>query len=110
MQAARKAKVPSERSRLSRKCSDLLALGERLKANTTIALAASRPPIPESTRPLTTQEKTIIIKASKLHGNVFPPWETAPGPDSFTQAGPDGDFYLYVLCKRPLSPPYVLKC
>ncbi|KAM7196007.1 calpain-like protease [Naviculisporaceae sp. PSN 640] len=90
MQAARKAKTPSERSRLSRKCSDLLALGERLKANTTVASAASRPPVPESTRPLTIQEKTIIVKASKLHGNIFPPWETAPGPETFTQAGSDG--------------------
>ncbi|KAM7205093.1 hypothetical protein V8F33_001334 [Rhypophila sp. PSN 637] len=96
MQAALKAKVPTERARLRRKCSDLLALGERLKANSIVASAASRPPIPESTRPLTVQEKTIIIKSSRLHGNVFPPWETAPAPDTFTQAGPEGDVFVYV--------------
>ncbi|KAK4210963.1 calpain-like protease [Rhypophila decipiens] len=94
MQAALKANVATERSRLRRKCSDLLALGERLKANSTVASAASRPPVPESTRPLTIQEKTIIIKSSRLHGSVFPPWETAPAPDTFTQAGPEGDVFV----------------
>lgn len=95
MQAARKAATATERGRLSRKCKDVIALGERLKANAKAAAATSRPPVPESTRPLTTVEKTIVLRASRLHGNVFPPWETAPGPATFSDAGDDGAAYMY---------------
>ncbi|KAK1835070.1 hypothetical protein QBC39DRAFT_419504 [Podospora conica] len=91
MQAARKAATPAERSRLNRKCSHLIALGERLKANAKAAAAGSRPLVPESTRPLTTAEKTIILRASRLHGNIFPPWESAPDPSVFSAPAPDAD-------------------
>ncbi|KAK3322281.1 hypothetical protein B0H66DRAFT_601746 [Apodospora peruviana] len=93
MQAARKATTASERARLSRKCSDVLALGERLKANATAASAASRPAVPESTRPLTTSEKAIILRSSRLHGNLFPPWSAAPEPSYFTKMGAEGEPY-----------------
>ena len=95
MQAAQRATTPAERLRLTRKCSEILALGERLKANAKAAAAASRAPVPESTRPLTTSEKAIILRASRLHGNVFPPWDSAPDPAAF-DAGPDGAAYLCV--------------
>ncbi|KAL2181564.1 uncharacterized protein P884DRAFT_326248 [Thermothelomyces heterothallicus CBS 202.75] len=85
MQAAGKASYPADRKRFRRKCAELIALGERLKANTQQAAGdTSRAPVPESTRPLTTAEKTILLRASRLHGNVFPPWESAPGPDVFS--------------------------
>ncbi|KAK0623360.1 hypothetical protein B0T14DRAFT_174333 [Immersiella caudata] len=93
MQAAQRATTTAERVRLTRKCSEILALGERLKANAKAAAAASRPPVPESTRPLTTSEKTIILRASRLHGNVFPPWDSAPDPAAF-DAGPNGAAYV----------------
>lgn len=96
MQAAGKAKTPADRSRLRRKFAELAGLGERLKANAEAAAAASRPPLPESTRTLTTAEKTIILKASRLHGNVFPPWESAPGPESFSETGSPGGTYMCV--------------
>jgi hypothetical protein len=86
MQAAGKAKTPEDRKRLKRKCVELIGLGERLKANAKGTDTASRPPVPESTRPLTTAEKTILLKASRLHGNVFPPWESAPGSENFSLA------------------------
>lgn len=86
MQAAGKARAPEDRKRFTRKCADLIALGERLKANAKSASSASRPPVPESTRPLTTAEKTAVLEASRLHGNVFPPWERAPAPESFSDA------------------------
>lgn len=82
MQAAAKAKTPEDRSRLRRKCAELIARGERLKAANTPA----RPPVPVSTRSLTTAEKTILLKASRLHGSVFLPWESAPGPEAFSDA------------------------
>jgi hypothetical protein len=96
MQAAVKAKTPAERSRLKRKCAELIALGERLKANAKAAAAASRPPVPESTRTLTTSEKTILLKASHLHGNVFPPWDSAKAPGSSEDTGATGDAYMCV--------------
>ena len=91
MQAARKASTPAERSRLNRKCSDVIVLAERLKANAKAAAAGSRPLVPESTRPLTTAEKTIILRASRLHGNIFPPWESAPDPSVFSGPAPNQD-------------------
>ncbi|KAK0711287.1 hypothetical protein B0H67DRAFT_283395 [Lasiosphaeris hirsuta] len=94
MQAARKAPTAAERARLSRKCSDVIALGERLKANTKAASAASRPPVPESTRPLTTSEKAIVLRSSRLHGNIFPPWESAPDPKVFSDTGIDEGAYI----------------
>lgn len=91
MQAARKASTPAERSRLNRKCSDLIVLAERLKANAKAAAAGSRPLVPESTRPLTTAEKTIVLRASRLHGNIFPPWESAPDASVFSGPAPSPD-------------------
>jgi hypothetical protein len=103
MQAAQRATTPAERARLGRKCSEVLALGERLKANAKAAAVASRSRAPESTRPLTTAEKTIILRASRLHGNVFPPWESAPDPTVFDTA-PDGAAYVCVgTIAKPVS-------
>jgi calpain-7 len=89
MQAAKTAKTPAERVRLGRRCGEVIALGERLKAN-------AGPPVPESTRPLTTSEKAIIWRASRLHGSLFPPWESAPDPAVFTDTGPGGTAYVCV--------------
>ena len=75
MRAAEKAANPKDRSRLRRKFDDLAALGERLKANAKSAATSARQPVPESTRTLTVAEKTLILKSSKLHGNIFPPWK-----------------------------------
>lgn len=101
MQAAGKAETPEDRKRFRRKCANLIALGERLKTTTKGPAAASRTlpvslPVPESSRPLTTAEKTIVLKASRLHGSVFPPWEAAPAPESFTAAASPGGAYVCV--------------
>lgn len=103
MQAARNASTAAERARLSRRCNDVIALGERIKANQRAAVASSRPPVPESTRPLSTLEKTIILRASRLHGNIFPPWESPPDPTVFSDLGPGGDAYVCVSCANPIS-------
>lgn len=93
MQAAGKAKTPADRTRLRRKFAELVGLGERIKANAKAAAAASRPPVPESTRALTTAEKTIVLKASRLHGNVFPPWDSPPSQELFSEtSSPDGSY------------------
>jgi hypothetical protein len=93
MKAAATAEAPADRKRLRRKCADLIAFGERIKAGGTKAPdGPSRPAVPESTRPLTTTEKTIVLRASRLHGNVFPPWEAAPGSAAFADAGGQGAY------------------
>lgn len=114
MQATSRAKTPAERSRLRLKVTELLDLGERLKANARLAAATSRPPVPESTRTLTTPEKTVILKASRLHGSVFPPWGPAPGPETFRQADGPGGAYMCVqdtTCGQPANgAPVMLTC
>lgn len=97
MRAAEKAANPKDRNRLQRKCSDLIALGERLKANAKFAATSARPPVPESTRTLTIAEKTLILKSSKLHGNIFPPWEKIPDPDEFAASKAADGSYTYVI-------------
>lgn len=81
MQAAQKAKTKEDRARLGRKCKELLTLAERLK----LVAANPDPPGPRSTRELTTAEKTIILRASRIHGKLFPPWDHPPEPDAFTK-------------------------
>lgn len=39
---------------------------------------------PVSNRQATTYERKLILKASKLHGFVFPPWERNPGMGEFS--------------------------
>ncbi|OIW33731.1 cysteine proteinase [Coniochaeta ligniaria NRRL 30616] len=89
MQAAQKAKAKDDRARLSRKCNELLTLAERLK----LVAANPDPPGPRSTRELTTAEKSIILRASRIHGKLFPPWDLPPGPDTFAKKD---DEELYV--------------
>ncbi|KAK3938509.1 calpain-like protease [Diplogelasinospora grovesii] len=97
MQAARKSTNASERDRLSRKCKELIALGERLKENAKAASAASQPPVPESTRPLATAEKVIVLGSSRLRGNVFPPWDAVPDANTFAGEGVHSDPSVFSL-------------
>lgn len=117
MKAAREAPTAAGKSRLKRKCQDLIALAETLKtlrlspaatpvpgpvsagakttATTTVTRAAngpsssssssqaSKPKGTRQTRTLPTSEKTILLRSSKLHGNVFPPWDHDPDPAAF---------------------------
>ncbi|KAL2124403.1 hypothetical protein VTJ04DRAFT_768 [Mycothermus thermophilus] len=89
MQAISTAKTPEDRKRLRRKFEELVELGQRLKARIKGQTPLRR--VPESTRDLTTAEKIIIYKASRLHGHVFPPWDSAPSPEDFLDSG-DGPY------------------
>ncbi|KAK3366345.1 hypothetical protein B0H63DRAFT_490759, partial [Podospora didyma] len=75
-------------------CSDLIALGERLKANAKAASATSRPSVPEPTRTLPAAEKSILLRSSRLHGSIFPPWDSAPDPSTLLDRRPDSDTYV----------------
>ena len=47
---------------------------------------------PTSTRALSKKEQIIVLKGSKLHGYVFPPWRD-PFPDDFDLK--DGEPFMY---------------
>lgn len=97
MKAVKDAPTAAEKSRLKRKCQELIALAETLKkpASAASASASSSAPAPASFRPppkprgprqarqLPTNEKTILLRSSWLHGSVFPPWDADPDPAVF---------------------------
>lgn len=118
MKAVKEAPTTAAKSRLKRKCHDLIALAETLKtlkltptpapapapaaalsaaastptptpSGSTAASSSSssskapKPKGPRQTRSLPTNEKTILLRSSKLHGNVFPPWDNDPDPAGF---------------------------
>lgn len=93
MKAVREAPTAAEKSRLKRKCQDLIALAETLKKPTGATAAVAAPPAsskpapkprgPRQTRQLPTSEKTILLRSSRLHGSVFPPWDADPDPAIF---------------------------
>lgn len=100
MNAVPEAKSAAERSRLRRKFRELMAYGERLKAATapvessmsslSISGVASRPTQvrvnhdPSPSRELPKKEQIIILRSSRLHGSVFPPWDTEPAHEFFS--------------------------
>ncbi|CAK7234295.1 cysteine protease [Sporothrix eucalyptigena] len=141
MKAVQEATTPADRSRLRKKCVELMAYGESLKTAETATVengmsslsletkpespkATVQPPLPltaaapaavatptkspaslapiskapgrrapVSIRELPKREQIIILKASKLHGSVFPPWDTTPGEDAFTLASSSNTLY-----------------
>ncbi|RKU47891.1 cysteine protease [Coniochaeta pulveracea] len=88
MEAAQKARTKKDRSILTRKCNELITLAERYK----LAAANPDPPGPKSTRKLSTAEKVILLRSSKLHGSTFLPWEGPPAAETFAK-GPDGELF-----------------
>lgn len=90
MKAASAARDPSERARLKQKIKDLISQAERLKkaarAVDSVSEIEKRLKLPRIVRQLPTSEKNIILRGSKLHGNIFPPWESDPDPDDFSGA------------------------
>lgn len=90
MEALKESSSAAERSRLSRKCQELLARAERLKMPTAGASALKEP---RQARQLSSSEKVILLRASRLQGKVFPPWESSPGADIFCRASPDEPLY-----------------
>ncbi|PNY24194.1 Calpain-like protease palB/cpr-8 [Tolypocladium capitatum] len=70
MAAAREAPSKPEAARLRRRCQELILHAEKLKAQQ--ATLSSSPAQPD-----------ILRRASRLHGNDFPPWEADPLDDEF---------------------------
>ena len=90
---------PQEKKRLRQACSSHLDQAERLKKfclasseegkSNSISATTSSPlslrvlKLPFSNRVLSTNEKIILLRGSKLHGLVFPEWTTDPICDEF---------------------------
>ncbi|KAK9780575.1 putative Calpain catalytic domain-containing protein [Seiridium cardinale] len=87
MKAANATKDPSEKARLKKKINDLISRAERLKktakAGDRVSEVEKRLKLPRLARQLPTSEKNILLRGSKLHDNIFPPWEADPDPDDF---------------------------
>ena len=90
MKAAAAAKLPAEKNRLKLKCNDMISLAERLKkaarAVDTVSQVEKRLRMPRLVRQIPTSEKNILLRGSKLHGGIFPPWESDPDPADFQGA------------------------
>lgn len=85
MNAVKDAPTAAEKSRLKRKCQELIARAETLKSPASIPIRSKgpRPEGPRQTRVVPTAEKNILLRSSKLHGSIFPPWEADPDPAVF---------------------------
>ncbi|KXJ94611.1 PALB protein [Microdochium bolleyi] len=87
MKAASQSTDPAEKTRLKQKCSDLIRLAERLKNRPApanhVRIVEERLRLPRMVRDIPTKEKTILYRGARLHGNVFPPWESDPDPSEF---------------------------
>ncbi|KAJ1335251.1 calpain-7 [Microdochium nivale] len=93
MKAASQSASPAEKTRLKQKCSDLIKLAERLKnrppAANNVRVVEERLRMPRIMREVPTKEKTILYRGARLHGNIFPPWESEPDPSEF-----EGDLFV----------------
>lgn len=85
MQATREATTKTEAGRLRRKCQELIARAEKIKAQ-----LSSKPPV---------AGYEILRSSSLLHGNEFPPWEADPDLEEFVLPR-DGSLFVYVILTR----------
>ena len=94
MQALRISTSTSERKRLDRKCKEVLAKAESIKAlkkaipsnaspNHADDTSSEAPQGPQSTRTLTTREKIILLEGSKVNGFLFKQWDKDPLDSEF---------------------------
>ncbi len=91
MKAADEATTAAERARLKRRCQELVIRAEQLKTAAPLPPPPTRPP--QQSRELSTLEKTIVLRSSRLHGSVFPPWEAEPGLGTFAPASKGEPLY-----------------
>lgn len=89
MRAAGEASDKTHASQLRRKCQDLIAYAERVKAQ--LATAPSAVPATET---------SILRCTSRLHGNDFPLWEAAPSNAEF-ELQPGSEPFTWVALAMP---------
>ncbi|RDW83169.1 hypothetical protein BP5796_04660 [Coleophoma crateriformis] len=91
MKAAKLAAGDQERSRLRKKCKELLKKAEDIKASQSWTPTTGQETllVPASQRAITRREEVILLEGSKLHGFIFPPWKSDPDDTTFD----DGTMY-----------------
>ncbi|KAI8634813.1 PALB protein [Xylariaceae sp. FL1651] len=87
MKAAKESTSPKDKKRLNKKCEELVLTAESLKKSTSVTDSVSETErklkLPRQARQIPTNEKSLLYRNSRLHGNTFPPWESDPDPASF---------------------------
>ncbi|KAI1431165.1 PALB protein [Xylaria sp. CBS 124048] len=88
MRVARQSSSPLDKKRMNRKCEELILKAERLKKSSrmthnNVSDVEKRLELPRQARQIPTSELNILYRNSRLHGNVFPPWESDPDPTYF---------------------------
>jgi len=97
----------TEKRNIEKNCHQLLHQAERLRSgnrssasaepsNEVVSAETNQPglKLPVPSRQLTTREHIILLKGSKLHGSVFPPWKADPEPCEFDLLGGNSQ-YMY---------------
>ncbi|KAI0117524.1 cysteine proteinase [Hypoxylon sp. NC0597] len=88
MKAAQAAGSPEEKSRLTKKCQFLISKAECLKKSGQtgggVAAVEKRLKLPRQARQIPKSEQAILLRSSKLHGNVYLPWESDVDPEEFS--------------------------
>ncbi|KAK2014659.1 PALB protein [Colletotrichum eremochloae] len=93
MKAATEATSPADRARLRKKCEGLITHAEQLKSSSrnapatttkamTVITSASNPDC--QVRQIPSGERAILLRSSRLHGNIFPPWQSDPDDSTFS--------------------------
>ncbi|KAI1106862.1 cysteine proteinase, partial [Jackrogersella minutella] len=87
MKAAQAASSSEEKTRLTKKCHSLISKAEDLKKLSQaggVSMVEKRLKLPRQTRQIPKSEQAILLRGSRLHGNLFPPWESDPDPKEFS--------------------------
>ncbi|KAF4891036.1 Calpain-like protease palB/cpr-8 [Colletotrichum fructicola] len=92
MKAAKETTSQADRGRFRKSCERLIAHAEKLKyspvAIASDSLSGTGSSLAGSSRcqvrQIPTGERTILLRSSRLHGNIFPPWQTDPADDVFS--------------------------
>ncbi|OLN81796.1 Calpain-like protease palB/cpr-8 [Colletotrichum chlorophyti] len=94
MKAAQEAASPVDRARLRKKCERLITHAEQLKASPKHAATAAAGTVANAMtsshhchlRQIPSAERAILLRSSRLHGNIFPPWQADPSESAFSLA------------------------
>jgi calpain-7 len=104
MKAIEQASSEVERDMLKTKCLRVLIRAEEIKKMKIWSLPISSNGertggrfsiVPSSLRTLSTREEVILLEGSKLHGFIFPPWQSDPGKETFDSTS-NGELYTYL--------------
>ncbi|GKT73321.1 PALB protein [Colletotrichum tofieldiae] len=111
MEAAKEATSPADRIRFRKKCEGLITYAEQLKSSprttpatttkaTTVITSASNPDC--QVRQIPSSERAILLRSSRLHGNIFPPWQSDPVDSTFSL--PEGKHVFSDPAEYTMSP------